>query len=232
MHIPDGFIDGPTSVGAAAVAAVALTYTAKRSSDQLADRHVPLAGLTAAFIFAMQMINFPVAGGTSGHLLGGALAAILVGPWAATVCMAVVVVSQSLFFADGGITAIGANLIDMALLGPIFGYLAFLCVRRFLPSRTVSVLIAAAIAGFAGVMSAVFGFVAMYSVGGTSTIAIEKVAVAMVGVHVVIALVEAFLTVAIVASVLSARPDLVHGARDIAARQRADATAPKAGLEW
>ena len=225
MHIPDGFIDGPTAMGGAVVAAIGLTYTARRAASQLEDRQIPLAGLTAAFIFAMQMINFPVASGTSGHLLGGALAAILVGPWAATVCTAIVLISQSLFFADGGVTAIGLNLTDMALLGPLVGYLAFLAVRRVLPNTTSSVLTAAAVAGFTGMMAAVSGFIAMYAIGGTSNIPIGTVAGAMIGVHLVIAVLEAFLTVIILASVLSIRPDLVYGARDLLVEQRASRSA-------
>lgn len=221
MHIPDGFIDGPTAIGGAVVAAAGLSYTARRAADRLDDKHIPLAGLTAAFIFAMQMINFPVANGTSGHLLGGALAAILVGPWAATICTAIVLVAQSLFFADGGVTAIGPNLIDMALLGPLGGYLAFLGVRRILPSTTSSVLAAAAVAGFVGMLAAVSGFVALYAIGGTSNIDVGTVAGAMIGVHLVIAILEAFLTVVILASVLSIRPDLVYGARDLLTTQHA-----------
>ncbi|MCL3817665.1 energy-coupling factor ABC transporter permease [Aeromicrobium wangtongii] len=221
MHIPDGFIDGPTALGGAAVAAVGLTYAARRASVLLDDKHIPLAGLTAAFIFAMQMINFPVASGTSGHLLGGALAAILVGPWVATICTAIVLVAQSLLFADGGVTAIGLNLVDMALLGPLLGYLAFLGVRRVLPGTTSSVLTAAGVAGFVGMMAAVLGFVGMYAIGATTSVPLGAVAGAMIGVHLVIAALEAFLTVAILASVLSIRPDLVHGARDLVVRQRA-----------
>jgi cobalt/nickel transport system permease protein len=220
MHIPDGFIDGPTAIGGAVVAAAGLSYTARRAASQLDDKQIPLAGLTAAFIFAMQMINFPVANGTSGHLLGGALAAILVGPWAATLCTAIVLIAQSLFFADGGVTAIGANLVDMALLGPLIGYLAFLGVRRALPNTTSSVLTAAAVAGFVGMLAAVSGFVAMYAIGGTSNIDVGTVASAMIGVHLVIAILEAFLTVVILASVLSIRPDLVHGARHVLTAQR------------
>ena len=220
MHVPDGFIDGPTAIGAAVVAAAGLSYAARRAASQLDDKQIPLAGLTAAFIFAMQMINFPVGSGTSGHLLGGALAAILVGPWAATICTAIVLVAQSMFFADGGVTAIGVNLTDMALLGPLVGYLAFLGVRRILPNTTSSVLTAAAFAGFVGMMAAVSGFVAMYAIGATSNIPLGTVAGAMFGVHLVIALLEAFLTMAILSSVLSIRPDLVYGARHLVARRR------------
>jgi cobalt/nickel transport system permease protein len=215
VHIPDGFIDGPTSLGGAAVAAVGLSVTARKAAHTLDDQQIPLAGLTAAFIFSMQMINVPVANGTSGHLLGGVLAAILVGPWAATLCATVVLLAQSLFFADGGISAIGLNLTGMALLAPLVGYPLFVAVRRMLPATRASVSAASAIAGFAGMLAAVLGFVAFYAVGGTGDVPIGTVAGAMVGVHVFIALLEGALTALVVSAVVSTRPDLVYGARDL-----------------
>ena len=130
MHIPDGFIDGPTSAGAALVAAGGARPRARRAGQVLDERRVPLAGLTAAFIFAAQMLNFPVAGGTSGHLLGGALAAILVGPSVGAVCVSVVLLVQALLFADGGLSALGLNIVNMALLGAFGGYAAFAVIRR------------------------------------------------------------------------------------------------------
>src|SRR5262247_1742941 len=107
MHVPDGFLDAPTSLATGAVAATAMTVAVRRVRDQHEEKAAPLAGLTAAFIFAVQMLNFPVGVGTSGHLLGGALAAILVGPWTGILCMSVVLMVQSLLFADGGVTALG-----------------------------------------------------------------------------------------------------------------------------
>src|SRR5262245_45619250 len=109
MHIPDGFVDAPTSAGAAAIAVVGIGVSVKRASATLQEKQVPLCGLVAAFIFAAQMLNFPVAGGTSGHLLGGVLAAVLVGPWAAALCLSVVLTVQAIVFADGGISALGLN---------------------------------------------------------------------------------------------------------------------------
>src|SRR3954469_23403218 len=105
MHIPDGFVDAPTSLGAGVVAAGGIGLALRRSAEVLDERRVPLAGLVAAFTFALQLLNFPVAGGTSGHLLGGVLAAVLVGPWVGTICVAVVLVVQALLFADGGLSA-------------------------------------------------------------------------------------------------------------------------------
>lgn len=215
MHVPDGFIDAPTSIAAAAIAVAGLSYTARRAAASLEDQQIPMAGMTAAFIFAMQMINLPVANGTSGHLLGGVLAAILVGPWVATLCSAVVLLSQSLLFADGGVSAIGVNLTTMALLAPLIGYPVFVAARRVLPRSKASVTAASAAAGFVAMIAAVLGFVAFYAVGGTSDVPIGTVAGAMLGVHALIAVLEAVITASVVAAVVSTRPDLVYGARDL-----------------
>ena len=122
MHIPDGFIDAGTSAGAGAVAVAGLAYCVRRGATDLDDAQVPLAGLVAAFVFAVQMLNFPVAGGTSGHLLGGALAAVLVGPWTAVLCLSVVLLVQGLMMADGGVTALGTNILLMGMVGVAVGY--------------------------------------------------------------------------------------------------------------
>ena len=131
MHIPDGFINGATSLGAGAVAASSLTVGLRRAGKELLDRQIPLAGLLAAFVFVLQMLNFPVVGGLSGHLLGGALAAYLVGPWLGFVVVSVVVICQSLLFADGGLSALGLNVLNMGLLTIVSGWLAF---RLLMPS--------------------------------------------------------------------------------------------------
>src|SRR5215218_3875388 len=115
MHVPDGFLDAPTSVATGAVAAAGIAVALRGARRELDDRTAPLAGLVATFIFATQMLNFPVASGTSGHLLGGALAAVLVGPFTAVLCMSVVFLVQCLLFADGGITALGTNVVLMGL---------------------------------------------------------------------------------------------------------------------
>ena len=115
MHIPDGFIDIPTSVAFAGIAAAGVALSLKGAKSSLDEKTAPLAGLTATFIFAVQMLNFPVAAGTSGHLLGGALAAVLVGPWAASLALTVVLLMQALLFADGGLTALGLNVFNWSL---------------------------------------------------------------------------------------------------------------------
>jgi len=150
VHIPDGFINASTSLGAGAVAAGGLGVSLRRTAQTLQDRQAPLAGLVAAFIFAVQMLNFPVAAGTSGHLLGGALAAVLVGPWAGAICVAVVLLVQGLLIADGGLTALGLNITNMAIVGTWGGYAVFLLLRRVLPATRSSVVGAAGVA--AGLM--------------------------------------------------------------------------------
>jgi cobalt/nickel transport system permease protein len=214
MHIPDGFINAGTSLGAGAVAAGGLAASLRQSARTLVDRQVPLAGLTAAFIFAVQMLNFPVAAGTSGHLLGGVLAAVLVGPWAGALCIAVVLGVQALF-ADGGLTALGLNVTNMALIGGLGGYLVFLALRRVLPRTRGGVVAASAVAAFVSVPLAAAGFAVEYAIGGTGGAPAGTVAAAMIGVHLLIGVGEAVITALTVGAVLGVRPDLVHGVRDL-----------------
>ena len=142
----------------------------RRSRGDLDDRVAPLAGLVATFVFAAQMINFPVAGGTSGHLLGGALAAVLVGPWTATLCVTVVLLVQALVFADGGLTALGTNITLMALVGVWVGWGVFAMARAVLPSRGGSVPVAAAVGALVSVPAAAAVFAGLFLVGGTAPV--------------------------------------------------------------
>lgn len=216
MHVPDGYLNAPTSVATAVVAAAGVGLALRRSRDELDDRTAPMAGLVAAFVFAGQMINFPVAGGTSGHLLGGALAAVLVGPWTGALCISVVLLVQGLFMADGGLTALGTNITLMALVGCFTGYAVFRLVMLVLPRRASSVPVAAAVGAFVSVPTAALTFAVLFAVGGNADIAFSTVAGAMVGWHVVIGLGEAAVTALVVAAVLASRPDLVRGARGLA----------------
>ena len=125
MHVPDGFLDAPTSLATGAVAAVGVGIALRYARRELDDRTAPLAGLVATFVFATQMINFPVGAGTSGHLMGGALAAVLVGPATALLCMSVVFLVQCLLFADGGITALGTNILLMGIVTVVVGWAVF-----------------------------------------------------------------------------------------------------------
>jgi cobalt/nickel transport system permease protein len=211
VHIPDGFIDATTSVAAGAVTVGGLTVAVKKSAASLDDKQIPLAGLVAAFVFAAQMLNFPVAAGTSGHLIGGVLAAVLVGPWAGALCLAVVLLVQALF-ADGGLTALGLNVLNMGIVAGIGGYAVFAGVRRILPRTRSSIVAASALAAGLSVVFAAIAFTIEYWLGGTAGVSLGAVMSAMVGVHVLIGIGEAVITGMTIGAVLSVRPDLVYGA--------------------
>lgn len=211
MHITDGLVSLPVSFAFAAFALVGVGFALRRAQGSLDERTAPVAGLTAVFIFAAQMLNFPVAAGTSGHLLGGALAAVLVGPYVATLALTLVLLVQGLLFADGGLTAIGLNVFNMGLLGVWVGYGLFLAARKLLPKSARSVAVAAGIGAFLSVPAAAAGFVLQYSLGGTGTFSLTAVLGAMVGTHLLIGLGEALITMLTLSAVLSTRADLVHG---------------------
>jgi cobalt/nickel transport system permease protein len=211
MHIPDGFIDIPTSAAFAALAATGVALSIKGAKSTLDEKTAPLAGLTATFIFAVQMLNFPVAAGTSGHLLGGALAAVLVGPYAATLSLTVVLLMQGLLFADGGLTAIGLNVFNMAIIGVWAGYGAFLLLQKILPSSKFSTTLSAGLAGLLSVPAAAAGFVLQYAIGANATFSVTAVLTAMVSTHVLIGIGEALITAFAVGAVLASRSDLVYG---------------------
>jgi len=213
VHVPDGFLDAPTSVATAAVAAGGVALALRGARRELDERTAPLAGLSAAFVFAVQMVNFPVGAGTSGHLMGGVLAAVLVGPWTAVLCMTVVLMVQALLFADGGLTALGTNVTLLGLVAIAVGWAVFRLLTAVLPTTRGGVLAAAGTAAFVSVPVAALAFVGLFAVGGVADVAVGTVAAAMGGVHVLIGLGEAAITVAVVGAVLAVRPDLVHGAR-------------------
>ncbi|MEU6476053.1 energy-coupling factor ABC transporter permease [Streptomyces sp. NPDC047017] len=218
MHVPDGFINAPTSAVAGAVAAGALAVSLRGARRELDERTAPLAGLVAAFIFAVQMLNFPVAAGTSGHLLGGALAAILVGPYTGVLCVSVVLLMQGILFADGGLTALGVNITDMAITTTVVAYAVFRGLVKVLPRRRRSVTIASFTAALVSVPAAAVVFTLIYAAGGTTDVSIGKVATAMIGVHVLIGAGEAAITALTVGAVIAVRPDLVYGARGLEQR--------------
>lgn len=212
MHIPDGFFDAGTSAAAGVVAAGGLAVCIKRAGTTIDDRQVPLAGLTAAFVFSAQMVNFPVASGTSGHLMGGVLAAVLVGPWLGALCVAVVLIVQALLFADGGLSALGLNIVNMALVGALVGYLVFAAVRAVVPHSRTAVVLAAGIAAAAAPVLAALAFTAQYAIGGHAAVSTGAVLTAMVGVHALIGIGEGVITALTVSAVMATRPDLVYGA--------------------
>src|SRR3954465_10479325 len=159
MHISNGVLAGPAAVAAAVVAAIGLTLCVQRGRRDLDDRLAPMAGLVAAFIFAVQMLNFPVLPGVSGHLLGGTLAALLVGPWVGALCVSIVLVVQALMFADGGVTALGANITNMALINTAVGYLLIVVLLRVLPRTPAGLAATAVVASVVAVVAAAMGFV-------------------------------------------------------------------------
>jgi cobalt/nickel transport system permease protein len=217
MHAPDGFIEAPVALVMAVLSGVVLVKAVRVASTDLGDRQVPLAGITAAFVFAAQMVNFPVASGTTGHLLGGCLAAILLGPWVGTLVVAVVIVVQGLVFADGGLSALGINVMNMAIVPAFAGWTLFRLFRRMLPANTGGVIGAT---GLAAGMSVVLGSMAFsleWLFGASAPVPFDTVFASMVGVHVVIGIGEGVISALVVAAVLAARPDLVAGAADLPA---------------
>ena len=207
MHIPDGFLSTEVAVACFVPAAAAVSVGLKRANVELDERRVPLLGVTAAFIFAAQMLNFPVAGGTSGHFLGAALAAILLGPWLACLVLAVVLGVQAFVFADGGITALGANVLNMGVIGALLVGGLMSAARRVAGRGRTALL---AISG-AGAWLAVMAGAAVTSIelAISGTVPLSTVLPAMLGVHAAIAIGEAVVTVAAVSAVLATRPDLL-----------------------
>ncbi|GAA4688119.1 energy-coupling factor ABC transporter permease [Streptomyces chumphonensis] len=217
MHVPDGFFNAPVSVAAGAVAVAAVAVSLKGARRELDERAAPLAGLVAAFVFAVQMINFPVGAGTSGHLMGGALAAILVGPYTAVLCLSVVLMLQALLFADGGLTALGINITLLGVVAVLVAYPLFRLLARTLPRRRSSLTAAAFAAALVSVPVAAMVFTLLFALGGTADVPIGAVFAAMTGVHTAIGVGEGVITALAVGAVLGARPDLVHGARGLRA---------------
>lgn len=217
MHVPDGFFDAPTSVVTGAVAAGAVVVALKKSRAELDERTAPMAGLVAAFIFAVQMLNFPVGAGTSGHLMGGALAAVLVGPWTGILCMSVVLLVQGLLFADGGLTALGTNIVLMGVVTVGVGWIVFQGVLAVMRKNEGTVVVGSFLGALLSVPAAALVFVALFEVGGTVDLSLPALITAMVGWHVLIGIGEAIITALTVSAVIAVRPDLVYGARPILA---------------
>lgn len=215
MHVPDGFLTAPVSVGTGLVAAAGVALAIRGARSELDDKTAPMAGLVAAFIFATQMINFPVGAGTSGHLMGGVLAAVLVGPYTGALCVTVVLIVQGLLFADGGLTALGTNIVLISLVTTFGGWVIFRGLVPVLPKTRVGLLTSGGLAAFASVPLAALVFVLLYVVGGVVDIDLGALIATMLGVHVFVGIGEALITVMVVGAVLSSRPDLVYGARHL-----------------
>ena len=214
MHMSDGIVNAPTSVVLGLIAVAAVALCAAKARDELDERTVPLAGLVAAFIFAVQMVNFPILPGVSGHLLGGALAAILVGPYTGALCIAVVLVVQALLFADGGVTALGTNITNMAVIGVAAGYgtavLLYRVANRRAQPPVLGLGVIAFVAALIGTVCAAMGFVVEYALGGAASTSVGAVAGYMFGTHALIGVGEGLITAVTVMAVARSRPDLVY----------------------
>lgn len=206
LHIPDGFLNLVVSLIFWALTIVAVGIAISKTNKSLGEKQVPLMGIMAAFIFAAQMLNFPVAGGTSGHFLGGALAAIVLGPWAGILVMTAVIAVQGLLFQDGGLLVMGANIFDMGVLTAIIGFGLYRMVSAS-TNKTLKLAVAGVAAWLSTVAAALLTALQLW-ISGTSSLQI--VMPAMLGVHVLIGIGEAIITVAALAFIMQARPDLLE----------------------
>jgi len=206
MHIPDGFLDTKVWASMDVVTAGAVCYATKKVNKRLGERQIPLMGVMGAFIFAAQMINFPVAGGTSGHFLGGTLAAIFLGPWSAILVMSANFIVQCLLFQDGGLTALGANIFNMGIIGCLAGYGIYKGISNMIGGNK-GLLIGGAIAAWCSVMLAATATSLELAISGT--IPLKIVLPAMLGVHSLIGIGEAFINVIAISYVLKVRSDII-----------------------
>ncbi len=207
MHIPDGFLSAPVAAAGYAASAAVLALAVKRSGQTLEERQVPLLGVTTAFVFAAQMLNFPVAMGTSGHFLGAVLAAVLLGPLNGCLVFAAVLTLQCLLFADGGLTALGANFFNMGVVGGVGGYALFRLATALLPRSRRGFLFAAALASWISVVASASACAVELALSGTVPLGLVLPAMGMV--HAIIGIGEAVITVATLSVILAARPDVV-----------------------
>lgn len=209
MHIPDGFLSTPVALVLWLVAVVGIAYALYRVRREMDERKVPLMGVMAAAIFAGQMLNFSVTGGTSGHLLGAALAVIVLGPWAAVLVLACVVGTQALLFQDGGLLALGANTTNMALIGVIVAYAAYHTVRKLAGVKPWGLPVSGFVAGWLSIVIAALGCALELALSGTSP---ANVAVpAMGSIHILIGVGEGLITAAALALLYASRSDLLTG---------------------
>ncbi|MCL4425480.1 MAG: energy-coupling factor ABC transporter permease [Firmicutes bacterium] len=206
MHIPDGFLDTKTWVALAAVSGVSVARAVRKTNQKLGEKQVPLMGVLAAFVFAAQMLNFPVAGGTSGHFMGALLIAVLLGPASSILIMTVILTLQAVIFQDGGILALGANIFNMGLVGGAGGYGVFLLLRRWLGENR-RLLATGAAAWLAIVMAAA---AAALELAFSRTVPLNIVLPAMLGVHALIGIGEALVSMAVISLLERVRPDLLE----------------------
>lgn len=209
LHIPDGFLSLPVSLYAGAIAVILIAIALNRVQAEYQERAVPLMGVCAAFIFAVQMVNFPIPGGTSGHLLGGTLAGVLLGPWAGSLVMSVVFIVQAVMFQDGGLTALGANIVNMGLIGTFGGYYCYKLVRGILGKHSwLGISAGVAIASWLSVVIASISTALMLGISDTVPLAVALTA--MISWHIAIGVGEALITIATVSFIWRTRPELLY----------------------
>jgi len=207
MHIPDGFLSHSINAATFVVSAGTCAYAVRKVNKTFGEKEVPLMGVTAAFIFAAQMLNFPIAGGTSGHFLGGVFSSVLLGPWASLIILTIVLVVQCLGFADGGLTALGSNIFNMGVIGALGGYTIFYILYALFRKSQKGFFIALAISSWLSIVMSAAAAAIELALSGTSPFMIALPA--MAGVHTIIGIGEAIITTTAVSLILKTRPDLV-----------------------
>jgi len=207
MHIPDGFISAPVATTGIVVAAGCVAYAVKATNKKMGEKQIPLMGVLAAFIFAAQMLNFPIAGGTSGHLIGAALAAILLGPWAGILIMTCVLAVQCLVFQDGGLFALGANIFNMGIVASFVGYYVYR-VSALFGGQKRRTLIGGGLAAWSSVVIASIACALELAISGTVPLGVALPA--MVGVHALIGIGEGVITAAVLSLIMATRADLLE----------------------
>ena len=210
MHVPDGFINAPVSIGTGVISFATLWAYIRSAKSLVADKLIALTGMMSALIFVLQMINFPIAAGTSGHLLGGALAVIVLGPNLGIICISIVVVIQSLLFADGGLSALGVNVLNMAIITSLVGWLTISSWKKLFGEANISIISGSIVAGILSVVFSSIAFVFEYALGGTVSVPLGSVLIAMVSSHLLIGLGEGVITALIVSLLLRVRSDLIY----------------------
>ena len=214
MHIPDGFVSPTVAVTGAALAVAGLGICVRNAGREATERQLPLAGLAAAFFLVLGAPIIPVAVGTEGHLLGGTLAVTLLGPWLGPVVITVVTVVQALFLGDGGLTTLGLNVVNLALVPAAVGYPVLLGLRRVLPRTPTGTAVAAGAAAMVSVLAAAVLFTAEYALGGAAGVPLRTVAISTIGVYALVALLEGVVTALVIRGLLSLRADLVQVAHN------------------
>ena len=210
MHVPDGFMNVTMSAATGVISFGTLWAYIRSAKDLIADKFIALTGMMSALIFVLQMINFPIAAGTSGHLLGGALAVIVLGPRLGLICLSVVVIIQSLLFADGGLSALGVNVLNMAIVTSATSWFIVKYWIKFIGKNKTSIVSVSVLAGILSVVFSSIAFTIQYAIGGTISIPVGTVLLAMVTTHFIIGFGEGIITALIITLLIRVRPDLIY----------------------